>query len=348
MIDSVEKVFSPADMSPEKISIEQSLSKALRKAGLVDRRSACIEMKGKDRLDLLHRLSTNDLVSRKPGAVIATSFLNEKGKMIDQVQILIRDQSLFAVPSPENETGFSKWVEKFIIMEDVALRSLSSEFAHLSLIGPRAVAIAAAALGGEIPPGMFIESRVEFGTFIAFSPPQYGDWFVDIFVRTSDTESLRNHLCEAGKETPELIDSPTYDTLRISRGIPTYGSEISDRFTPFEVGLDDSISFTKGCYVGQEVIARLDTYKKVRRQLMGVLLPAKPDHPQARLVMPQDKKEVGVLTSVSSMQVGGKHVGLAVARRDDVRAGDRILVGAESAWIEAQAVELPIQLHDIS
>ena len=95
---------------------------------------------------------------------------------------------------------------------------------------------------------------------------------LDIIVpKESATQIWQQLSHESEKHDIPRIGRAAYDAFRISRGIPAFGAEISNAFNPYEAGLAHAISFTKGCYIGQEVIARLDTYEKVQRELVGLM-----------------------------------------------------------------------------
>ncbi len=93
-----------------------------------------------------------------------------------------------------------------------------------------------------------------------------------VLVQNAEAESVWTELTKRAEElgVPRM-GFAAYETFRIARGIPDIGRELTNDFNPFEVGLRDAISMTKGCYIGQEVIARLDTYQKVKRKLVGIL-----------------------------------------------------------------------------
>ena len=120
------------------------------------------------------------------------------------------------------------------------------------------------------------------------------------------------------------IGSTALETYRISRGIASRGRELTDAFNPYEAGLRETISFTKGCYIGQEVIARLDTYQKIKRKLIGLdFREGSPGHqPQSLLKF---GKEIGLLTSVTPSTVRGRVFGLGIVIEADVAPGDELM-----------------------
>jgi folate-binding protein YgfZ len=122
-------------------------------------------------------------------------------------------------------------------------------------------------------------------------------------------EDLKKATVHAGGAS---VGFDAYDTFRIVQGIPAGGRELSETLHPLEVNLREDISFTKGCYIGQEVVARMDTYRKIRRRLAGILLD---EHPG---VLPRPlftaDAEIGILTSAARVHIQGKIPGLAVVQ----------------------------------
>ena len=125
-----------------------------------------------------------------------------------------------------------------------------------------------------------------------------------------------------------LVGSEALEAHRISQGIPFYGSEFSDDTNPLESRLKGAISFNKGCYIGQEVVARLDTYKKVQRLLMGVTFTA-PVLPGVSLLDEHDAR-VGSVTSVARIPGTSNFAGLALIKRDQSSPGNTLHVSGEN------------------
>ena len=136
------------------------------------------------------------------------------------------------------------------------------------------------------------------------------------------------------------LGEEAWEIYRIAKGLPRAGNEITGSFNPYDVGLTDFVSYTKGCYVGQEVIARLDTYQKVRRGLFGLRSTERLEGLPARLT--RDGSDAGVLTSLSAYPHQGEHLGLGVLRRDVVEEGD--LLSVEGSGIELRVSPIPMEI----
>jgi folate-binding protein YgfZ len=139
--------------------------------------------------------------------------------------------------------------------------------------------------------------------------------------------------------------SPTGDAVveacRILRGLPSAGHELTEDHNPLEAGLWDAVSFDKGCYVGQEVIARLRTYDKVARALVGLELPPGSDPPLPGTRLFLDGREVGELTSAAAVPGRRGPVGLGYVKRKELGPALELRVGGSEAERVARVVELP-------
>ncbi len=278
-----------------------------------------ITVTGKDRIDLLHRLSTNALSGIAPGEVAGTVFVSDKGRIIDSVTVSAREDSLFLITSPGAELFLTHWIEKYTITEDIRFETVTADTVMISLIGSQVISKFSDEWGLHLAPN-------------ACATIRHGG--AEVFlVDRSDGSTRFMHLITgneaAGPLTRELpavtgarwIGTNAYEGFRIAEGIPARPGELNENHNPFECGLRGSISFTKGCYIGQEVIARLDTYGKVRRTLRGIRSAEKEDG-ALPLLLTKDGTDAGVLTSMTHTPFGGAYLGLAVLRDDAALPGD--------------------------
>lgn len=239
-------------------------------------------LRGKDCLALLHRLSTNHLTSLVQGKSAFTVLTTEKGRFVDSIQILHLGHELHVVCSPGRGKAVAAWIDRYTIREDVRIE-LMDAWSSLTL-GEHATAD----LGIDIPlPGhlsiyngsMYV-SRSDLGFRIHGA---YGE--IAVFL----SKALE-------RENIYPIGFAALNHWRIEQKIPWWPTEMNENTNPLEAGLIDRISFNKGCYVGQEVIARLDTYEKIQRHLVLLELDSTPELPATVTV---DGREIGWITSRS-------------------------------------------------
>ena len=225
-----------------------------------------LKLTGADARDLLNRLSTNyiDPVGI-PGSVVPTVLTSDRGRIVDLVHLAHCGDHQLLLTSPGRQDGVVAFLDKYTIMEDLEVADITPDTAMLTLTGPAAGAIGQQA---AIPAGV---------TAIVLPDDDGGDSDDDDGGRASTchfiaadagaADALAAALRRAGAVP---IGAAAAETLRIIRRQPAYGAELGDAYNPLEAGLIGAIDFHKGCYIGQEVIARLDTYQKVQKRLVAL------------------------------------------------------------------------------
>lgn len=294
-----------------------------------------IRMVGKDALDLLHRLSTQDLAPLRPGEGAETILTTEKGRILDTVLLLRRADDLMLQVSPTNQARVLTWLNKYTIMEDSAATDVTDEHGQLLVLGAEASTMISKLIPSvtHLPLYHHVDAEVA-GASVVVSRTRapVGDGF-HLVAHAGDLGPVRAVIARAGV-TP--IEASAFDVLRIEAGQPEFGSELDERFNPHEANLARHISYTKGCYIGQEVIARLDTYDKVQRHLRGLRVQGDASvTPGSQLL--RDGKEVGLVTSVATSPAFGQ-IALAYVRRACAETGTRLIANPA---IEVEVVGLP-------
>jgi hypothetical protein len=319
---------------------------AARKAAFVERSAVGrIMVTGTDRIDLLHRLSTNDLLSVQRGQVVGTAFTTDKGRMVDYVKVCVLDSSLLLLTSTETGTRLVDWVEKFHIMEDIQLIPLTHGTAMFTVLGPESATVVSKLFDVATLPNTVSEHETSFGRLTVICIQEFMTTMVNLVVERDRAPAVWDRISSAG-DSHSLVNMgvDAFEAYRISRGIPAASHEISESFNPYECGLANAISFTKGCYIGQEVIARLDTYRKIQRTMTGVVFGEELQGVRSPTPLNKGKEEVGGLTSVSPVAIGGKYVAIAIVKMGSVRVGDSVMLTDQGRSIEGIVSDFPIEL----
>ncbi|HEY9905302.1 MAG TPA: folate-binding protein [Candidatus Sericytochromatia bacterium] len=291
-----------------------------------------------DRIRFLHNQSTNDFQRLKPGQGCDTVFVTSTARTIDLATAYVMEDAVLLLVSPNRRQQLIEWLDRYLFpMDRVELKDVSSESATFSLIGPESDALLKK-LGVEIPIGEAYAShqqltldelpvRVAVGSGLAL--PGY-----TLIVPADDAAKLWQTLTAAGAiPTGDRI----WEQLRIEQGRPMPERELTEDYNPLEAGLWQTISFSKGCYIGQETIARLNTYKGVKQQLWGVRLGAPV---QAGSVVTVEGEKVGKLTSFTETERG--LFGLAYIRTKAGGVGLKVQV----AEVEGEIVDVPFLTHE--
>ncbi len=287
----------------------------------------------RDRADLLHRLSTNDLRALTPGDGLRTAVINHHARIIDLLTVYALPEHLLVTTSPGQAAIVANLLRKNIFFQDkVRVEDLSESTAQYHVFGPQAASLIHEITSVDVAawPLHHIQAAAIGGAqgWIARILPLAGDGFA-VFARAEDREAVQSAL----GETVEL-GAETYNLLRIEHGYPAFGHELSLEYIPLETRLVDAVSFTKGCYVGQEIIARMESRNRLAKQLMGLRL-ARPVEAGGKIS--RDGKEMGDLTSVGNSPRFGP-IGLAYVRSAAAIPGTQVEV---AEGVTAEVVELP-------
>ena len=293
-------------------------------------------LSGRDALDLLHRLSTNDVGNMAEGEVRETLLTTEKGRIIDLLLLARFSDGLFVLCSAGRGRAVADWVEKFTITDDVTIQDIRYNHIVTWIYGHKALSAMVDAVGGQLQANRCLsEDRLNL-RLIALENPR-GSHIV-LLGGSQDRDAVLAR-CDLEPLSPEKAE-----LLRVRSGIPSWPNELNEGHNPYDVGLVDLISFAKGCYVGQEVIARLDTYEKVRRGLVGVEFVG--ESPGAVPAAVHDQRgEIGMLTSVAPDHEHRNSYGLAVVKLKHLKTGDEVQVYSGSATVRGRVSTLPRELR---
>ncbi|MDE2836097.1 MAG: hypothetical protein OXL97_01110 [Chloroflexota bacterium] len=239
-----------------------ALAALTERAGFTDRSDrGRLWIAGADALDLLNRLTTNKLETLPDGTARSTVLTNGDARVLDHLRLAAVDGGMWCLTSPGRAEDVADWTDLYTFGEEITVADRSEETAQFTVAGPLA-GDALARAGFPVPPPDGVLS-VGDGAVVA-SPfgthPAY-----DILLPLAAADGVGRSLREIANE----VDAATFDAYRIAQGVPAYDSEFGAFNNPLEARLLGSISDDKGCYTGQEVIARLQTYRKVQRLLMS-------------------------------------------------------------------------------
>jgi tRNA-modifying protein YgfZ len=296
--------------------------------GLLDRsEQGKLALSGSDRKEFLQGQVSNDVLALSPGTGCYATLLTPKGKMLADLRILDTGDELLLDTERVALQELFNVIRRFSLGYDVTLHKRTLECGLLSLFGPGSAETAGV---GSMSDAEHAHQEVRIGTVTARAVRT--ELGVDLLCDGADTAALAAALTEAGAVT---ISQRTADTLRVEHGRPVYGVDLDDTVIPQEADLNArAVSFTKGCYVGQETVARLYYRGKPNRHLRGLRLSA-PVGTGAEITF--DDRVVGRLGSVAESPSFGP-VALAIVRRE-APPGSQVRVGPDD--VQAVVVELP-------
>jgi len=288
---------------------EQEYAAAKSGAALFDLSSrGKIRVSGPDRVLVLHRLLTNDLKSLAPGQGCYAAFLTAQGKIIADLHVYILQEEVLLDMEAGLEEKLRAALDRFIITEDVTLQAIGKETVHLSMWGPAVPEILKKVFGGN--PEIMTDHQIQTapsGVRILRKNHASCSSFEILTAADQAVETAMALLKQGALAAGETA----YEALRIEEGIPRYGRDMDESVTLPETGLDRiAASETKGCYPGQEVVARTNTYGGHAQKLVRVEWEASvPAETGTRIYA--EGKGAGRLTSVSPRMINQKAAGLA-------------------------------------
>lgn len=274
-----------------------------------------LKFEGNDRLDLVNRLSTNQVNTLQQYSGIKTVLTNDKGRIVDLITLYNFGDFVFSLCSLNNAENVLAHLDKYTIMDDFKPVNMAGTHETILFYGDEALKFAHDIFGSDIgnmvnndfsifksAAGDAIVSRNDnnFGGFMLIYPAEDKNFWDDFLFAGAVT---------SGMELSETSDEQ-FETERVVKGVPSHGKEMSELTNPLECGLNEYVSFTKGCYIGQEVIARMDAYDKISKHMVKIES-EKPFNHADKIIT--DGKECGFVTS--SVKISeNKYAGLGFVK----------------------------------
>ncbi|HVJ81256.1 MAG TPA: hypothetical protein VNC50_09325 [Planctomycetia bacterium] len=285
-----------------------------------------IELTGADAVKFLNNLVTNDIARLAPGTGCECFLCNAKGGMVDYVRAYRAEDRLWLDAAPGRADSLLKHLDRYLIREKVVLRNLHGDIGAIAILGPNAESVLTE-LGLAIPPAAphsFCAGTYSGSPVTAVRSALYSASGFELLAAPTAVEGL--HAALAARNVAALVPDDLH-RLRVVAGVPEFGVDLVEGNIPQEADrAAATISFTKGCYIGQETVARLDAYGHVNKILRGVVFP-----PHAKLATGQslwfNQKEVGKLGSVAASLEGDATLALAVLRTAAATPGTEIFTG---------------------
>ncbi len=309
---------------------------AIREASHLSR----IDFKGPDHLDFLHRMTTNDFNGLEVGHGQLAVFPDNRGRIVEAGTFARMSEDMTRFVGTTKAGGrLPEWLDRYVFAEQLEWVDRIADSCMFELIGPESLRLFDEALGivaEELPPyGCSVidqdlaVARVDLGPC-----PR-----LQVFVNTDIAIQLWDNLlgCKS-----QVMGEVAFEALRIQFGVPLSGSELNDDHNPWEAGLAHAVHLDKGCYIGQEVIARLDTYEKVKQRLVGLTL-AGNAIPAKGTVIRSAGRPVGDITSAAHSPVLDRNIALGYVRSAFTEAGTCLEFSNEddSVTSNATVVDLP-------
>jgi aminomethyltransferase len=309
--------------------------RALRETcAFVDRSAAGrLELIGADRQRFANAYLTCEVKGLAPGSGAYGFLTSAQGRILSDVAVLILEDRLWMEVGPGQEGAVADHLKKYILADRVEVRPLA-DLLPVSLIGPRAAAI----LGTDLPAEAWAhEQRTVLGTEVRVQrggPAVPWDW--TLWVAASEAPRLIESL--AALDGVRQAGFKALEALRVEKGLPRFGRDYGPENFPQETGLEEAVSYTKGCYLGQEVVARIHYRGGVQKVLRGLVFDGE-TAPEPGTALLADGREAGTVGSVVRSPLLDRIVGLSILHRRAAAPGTQLaLAGGGTAEVR----ELPL------
>jgi folate-binding protein YgfZ len=286
-----------------------------------------VKLTGNDRVSWLQGMVTNDVERLATGAGCYAAHLTPQGKIVAHMQIFKDDDALWLSLERAAIPKLLAAFDKLLIMEDVQPADVSEDYSILGLFGPKAAAALSLWVGGGLRiQGLYSHQRIDECRIMV---SRLG---CDIWVLRGQADGVLRFFADQGVAA---IDHGTWDVLRTEAGIPVYGVDIDETTTMPELG-EFGISYEKGCYIGQEVVAKVKYIGHVNRRFVGLSVSGN-DLPALKSPIRKGGREVGYVTTALLSPALNRPIALGFVNRSAYAAGSEVEVGNQTARI----VDLP-------
>ena len=307
-------------------------------AGLIDlSERGRVLVSGSEATMFLNGLVTNDMKTLAENRWMRAAFPTVQGRLIAAVRVVRVSKGFLIDTDAASHEAVLKTISRFTLAGDFHVSDVTAETAMLSVQGKRAVAIAEKVLArsfSDLPRNGVVETEWEGAPVTIIRATHTAEDGFDLVIDAAHAPRLRQALQEAGAQP---VSAETFETLRIEAGIPRYGRDMDETIIVTETNLDDAVSFTKGCYVGQEIIVRIKHRGHVAKKLVGLEFDT--DGPiEAGAAIKTDNQEIGRVTSSTFSPTIGKTIALGYVRYEHVEPGTNVVVDPA---VNGRVKELP-------
>lgn len=314
--------------------------------GLIDlSQRGLLQFTGPDRLSFLQGMLSNDLRPLKPFDGIYATILTQQGKVVADVRVLCSMNSFYLDFWENLKDKILDHLNRYLIADEVEIADRSEEYAILSIQGPQAMALLSKlfAPNTELPARRKQHAMIETdaAAICIVNDSHTGEAGYDLIAPVAALASIAQRVTEAGRQfSASWVGEEAHNILRVEAGIPRYGSDFTEDNLLLEVGIDDAVSFTKGCYLGQEVVERIRSRGHVNKQLAGLLIEGEMAAANGA-VIEASGKQIGTVTSSVFSPALKRAVALGYLHRDFCSPGTEVLIKGRQAELRATVSPLP-------
>jgi folate-binding protein YgfZ len=289
----------------------------------------------------LNGLITNDVKTLSLNSWMPAAFANVQGRLLASVRVIHREDGLLIDTEQATRETVLSLLEKFTLAGDFKLTDLTENTALFSLQGPKAAEVVRSTFGESAAATnreKVNSDRVDGHSVTLIRATHTAEDGFDLLTEDAGAAVLREALTNAGAT---VVGDNTFETLRIEAGVSRYGIDMDETNVVTETNLDDAVSFTKGCYLGQEIIVRIKHRGHVAKKLTGIILTGSSVAPRSAQIVSIDDKQIGRVTSSTFSPGLECAVALGYVKYDYLKSGTRVKVLGAEYEAEGAVTDLP-------
>ena len=309
-----------------------------------------LRVTGEDRVKWLQSVISNDILPLQPGQGRYSSFLTHKGRMLTYFRCYIQTDAVLLEDVGEiGDTTYAA-LRKFLLYGTKAkMENCAESWGLLLVSGPKASIVLKSSFGtdvADLKPVNFISAAIGGQTALVICTEETGERDYEILIPVDGLVAAWEQLMEAGAPHGiKPIGNQAREALRMEAGLPKAGPDLNEEIVPPEANLEEkAFSLTKGCYPGQEVVARMDTYGSVRRHLVGLVVKGSAVPPKGAKLFSGDR-EVGWVSSATLSPELKTPIAFGFPLRDFSTAGTALTIEADGTKYDATVQALPFYRH---
>lgn len=301
-----------------------------------------LRMTGADRQRFLHRVVTNDVEPLSPGEGVYACMLTPQGKIISDMTVYVREEDLLIDVEPGMAGVLRDTLDRYALMDDVEIADVTEQYGLIGVYGRRADACLRDLAGplAPFPPGGSVEFEWNGKPVTVARSHRTGETDYDVYVPAECADEAWKALLGEGEGAWVPVGYDTLEVLRVEAGIPRCTAELDDRIIPNEAVKDRAVSFTKGCYIGQEPVVMMEHRGRPNRLLSGLVIEGE-TLPERNAAIRRDGKDAGwITTAVRGGAVDGI-IALGFVRRRFRESSGSLDVVVDGGSAGAEIVDLP-------
>src|SRR2546429_1213519 len=298
-----------------------------------------LRITGKDRASFLNGLLTNDTLQLKENKGQRSALLNSKARVLADLHLYAQPDSLLIDTGESPASHVKEILDRFIITEDVQIQDSSQDLVQLTVQGPRSSQAIKEVLGAETKDLKQLDQKT-LGPSTIIARDRTGQTGYDMILPALEAEPVWHGFLLNGVDLGlNPVGSQALEILRIEAGYPKYATDIDENTIVLEAGFKDAINFNKGCYLGQEVVARATHIGRVNKQLVGLEVETK-DSISPRSKLMSDGREAGFITTAAFSPGLRRGASLCYANREFAKEGTRVYVQLGETSIPAVVTKI--------